>query len=352
MHQKRDYYDILGVSKSASEQEIKKSYRRLALKYHPDRNPGDIEAEESFKEAAEAYEVLRDPEKRQIYDDYGHAGLQGTGFQGFRGFDDIFSSFGDIFENFFGFGRGSRSRRRARKGTDLQYDLKISFLEAAFGKEKEIEVPKVETCHGCGGSGVKPGFQKETCRACEGRGQIVISQGFIRVATTCSRCRGTGEMITHPCKECRGLGRARVAKKVKVKIPAGVDTGMSLRLRGEGERSSNGGPPGDLYVAIHVESHEFFEREEDDVICRVPVSFVDAALGTALEILTLEGSEMMKIPEGTQPGEVLRLNGKGIPRIEGTGRGDQVIIVDVRIPKNLNREQERLLREFAELEGQ
>ncbi|RLC53587.1 MAG: molecular chaperone DnaJ [Candidatus Cloacimonadota bacterium] len=350
MNDKRDYYEILGVNRNVSEEEIKKSYRRLALKYHPDRNPGDRDAEERFKEAAEAYEVLRDPEKRNIYDRYGHAGLQGTGFQGFRGFDDIFSSFGDIFEDFFGFGSGSRSRRRARKGADLQYDLKISFLDAAFGKEKEIEVPKVQTCQSCGGTGVERGFQREACRACGGTGQIVRSQGFMRVATTCSNCGGSGEFITHPCEECRGIGRVQVKKEINVKIPPGVNSGMSLRLSGEGERSSNGGPPGDLYVQIHVEEHEFFERHEDDIICRVPVSFVDAALGTTLEIPTLEGSEKMHIPGGTQPGDMLRLRGKGIPRLRGQGRGDHVVMVDVRIPKNLSKEQEELLREFARME--
>ncbi len=350
MNDKRDYYDILGVNRNASDEDIKKNYRRLALKYHPDRNPGDKEAEERFKEAAEAYEVLRDPEKRQMYDHYGYAGLQGTGFQGFRGFDDIFSSFGDIFEDFFGFGGGSRSRRRASKGADLQYELKISFLDAAFGVEKELEVAKVETCYGCEGSGVEIGFQKEVCRACRGSGQIVRSQGFIRIGTTCPHCGGLGEVITHPCKKCRGTGRIQVTKKINVKIPPGVNSGLSLRLNGKGERSSNGGPPGDLYVQISVEEHDFFKREEDDVICRVPISFVDAALGTTLEIPTLEGSEKLHIPEGTQPGDVLRLRDKGIPRLRGRGRGDQIVILDVRIPTGLSRKQEQLLREFARLE--
>ncbi|MBW2077718.1 MAG: molecular chaperone DnaJ [Deltaproteobacteria bacterium] len=350
MNDKRDYYEILSIPRNASDEEIKKSYRQLAMKYHPDRNPGDKEAEERFKEAAEAYEVLRDPEKREIYDHYGHAGLQGTGFQGFRDFDDIFSSFGDIFEDFFGFGSGFRSRRRARKGADIQYDLKLSFFEASFGAEKEIEVPRLEACQRCDGSGVEPGFQRETCRACGGRGQIVRSQGFIRVATTCSNCGGTGEIITNPCKQCNGTGRVQVKKEINMKIPPGVKTGINLRLSGEGERSPNGGPPGDLYVQIHVEPHEFFEREGDDVICRVPVSFVDAALGTTVEIPTLEGTEKMHIPEGTQPGDILRLRGKGIPGLGGRGRGDQIIVLDVKIPKNMTRDQRELLREFARLE--
>ncbi|MBW1678239.1 MAG: molecular chaperone DnaJ [Deltaproteobacteria bacterium] len=350
MNDKRDCYDILGVSRNASEEEIKKSYRRLALKYHPDRNPGDKEAEERFKEAAEAYEVLRDPEKREIYDHYGHAGLQGTGFHGFKGFDDIFSSFGDIFEDLFGFGGGFRSRRTARKGADLQCKLKLSFLDAALGVEKEIEVPRVETCHSCDGTGVETGFHNETCGACGGKGQIVRSQGFIRVATTCSNCGGTGEIITHPCKECRGIGRVQVKKEINVNVPPGVNTGINLRLRGQGERSSNGGPPGDLYVQISVEGHDFFERQGDDIICRVAVSVVDAALGTTIEIPTLEGTEKMHIPAGTQHGDILRLRGRGIPKMKGQGRGDQIVMVDVRIPTNLNRRQEELLKEFASLE--
>jgi molecular chaperone DnaJ len=246
---------------------------------------------------------LRDPEKPEIFDHYGHAGLQGTGFQGFRGFDDIFSSFGDIFEDFFGFGSGSRSRRRARKGSDLQYDLKICFLDSAFGAEKRIEVPRVEPCQGCDGSGVEHGFQKEVCEVCEGKGQIVRSQGFIHVATTCPNCGGSGEVITHLCKECKGTGRFQVRKEIKIKVPPGVNNCMSLRLSGEGERSYNGGAPGDLYVQIHVKKHEFFEREGDELICRVPVSFVNAALGTTVAIPTLEGTEKMLIPEGTQPGD-------------------------------------------------
>jgi molecular chaperone DnaJ len=350
MNDKRDYYEILGVGRHASDEDIKKNYRRLAMKYHPDRNPGDKEAEEYFKEAAEAYEVLRDPEKRRIYDNYGHAGLQGSGFRGFSGFEDIFSSFGDIFDNFFGFGMGSRPRERSRKGNDLRYDLKISFLEAALGAEKEIEIPRIENCDHCNGSGVEIGFGREVCRSCGGRGKIITSQGLIRIATTCRDCRGSGEVIAHPCEECGGSGRVRVTRKLHVKIPAGVQSGMSLRLNGKGERGDDGAVPGDLYVRIHVEEHEFFKREEDDIICHVPVSFVDAALGVTLEIPTLEGPEKLDIPQGTQPGEVLRLRGRGIPSLRGRGRGDELVVVDVRIPTHLSKRQEQLLREFARLE--
>lgn len=350
MNEKRDYYEVLGIARNASDAEIKTNYRRLALKYHPDRNPGDTHAEERFKEAAEAYEVLRDPEKRRIYDRYGHAGLQGTGFQGFRGFEDIFSSFGDIFEGFLGLGGGSRSHRRVRKGADLQYDLRISFLEAASGVDKVLEVPRVEICPRCNGSGVKPGYHEEACRLCSGMGQVVRSQGFIRVSTPCPECRGSGVVVSHPCDECGGTGSVHVRKKLNVKIPAGVKSDMTLRLSGEGERSHSGGPRGDLYVRIHVDEHEFFERHEDDVICRVPISFVDAALGTTLEIPTLDGYEKIHISEGSQHGDVLRLRGKGFPRLAGLGKGDQVVVLDVRIPTKLSTKQQELLREFAGLE--
>jgi molecular chaperone DnaJ len=348
MTEKRDYYEILGVSRNASDDEIKKSYRRLALKYHPDRNPGDYDAESRFKEATEAYEVLHDPEKRRAYDRYGHEGLEGTGFQGFRGFDDVFSSFGDIFGDFFG--GGTRPRRRASRGADLEYNLTIGFLDAAFGVEKAIDLPVAETCHECHGSGVEPGFQKEVCRTCRGRGQVVRSKGFISIATTCPECAGQGQVVTHPCKRCKGAGREHVMKKIELKIPPGVDSGTTLRLAGKGEPSPSGGPPGDLYIRISVEEHEFFQRQGDDVICRVPVSFVDAALGSTLEIPTLEGTEKVDIPKGTQPGDELRLREKGIPRIHGKGRGDQVIIADVRIPTQLSRREEQLLRELARLE--
>jgi molecular chaperone DnaJ len=348
--QKRDYYEVLGVDRNASDDEIKRSYRRLALKYHPDRNPGDKDAEERFKEAAEAYEVLRDPQRREIYDHYGHEGLQGTGFRGFRGFEDIFSSFGDIFEDFFG--GGFRSRTRMQRGADLRYDLRISFHDAVFGRETEIEVPRFETCDHCSGSGVEPGYERESCRTCGGRGQVTRSQGFFRISTTCPDCRGAGEIITNPCNECKGFGRVEVTKKIKVKIPPGIDTGMRLKLSGEGEAGLNQAPPGDLYVEIFVEPHEFFERDGYDVICRVPISFVQATLGSTLEVPTLENSERVSIAKGTQPGDTLRLHGRGIPRLRGRGRGDQIIVYNVRTPARLSKRQEELLREFEKLENE
>jgi len=346
---KRDYYEILGVPRNASEEEIKKAYRRMALKYHPDRNPGDKEAEEKFKEASEAYEVLRDPKKREIYDFYGHEGLKGTGFTGFRGFDDIFSSFSDIFEEFFGFSPRS-SRRGASPGADLRYDLKITLLDAAFGKETEIEVLKRGRCEVCNGTGAQPGSTPQVCPHCYGRGQISRSHGFFTISPACSFCHGEGRVITTPCKACGGQGWVKKRKKVSLRIPPGVDTGSRLRLRGEGEEGERGGPPGDLYVIIHVEPHEFFEREGDDIICRVPIPFTMAALGGEIEVPTLDGTKRIQIPRGTQPGEIFRLKGEGIPHLNGRGRGDQIIQILVQVPQKLSKEQERLLREFASLE--
>lgn len=351
MSDKRDYYDILGVNRNASGDELKSSYRKLALKYHPDRNPGDQEAEEKFKEAAEAYEVLRDPEKRSIYDQFGHQGLEGSGFSGFGGFEDIFSSFSDIFEDFFGFSTRRRSRTRVQRGADLRYDLSLSFMDAAFGTETTIDIEKMETCSQCHGSGCEPDTQPESCRQCGGVGQVSRSQGFFTVRTTCPTCRGRGQIIPNPCAACRGTGQEMIQKTVSVKIPAGVDHGSRLRLNGEGEAGAQGGPPGDLYVFISVEPHDFFARRNNDVICRIPISFVQATLGDKIAVPTLNGEKTLEIPKGTQPGDVFYFHGDGIPSLRGHGRGDQIIQVDIRTPTHLTKKQEGLLREFAKLES-
>jgi len=352
MGSKRDYYEVLGVARDSGEGDLKTVYRKLALKYHPDRNPGDKEAEEKFKEAAEAYEVLRDVKKRRIYDQYGHEGLEGAGFSGFGGFEDIFSSFGSIFEDFFGFGgAGGRSGSRVQRGSDLRYDLKLGFMEAVFGTETEIDVEKTERCTVCEGSGCEPGTHPENCSHCGGSGQISRSQGFFTVRTTCPRCRGNGQRITHPCGSCSGSGQIVVHKTVSVKIPAGVDTGSRLRLSGEGEAGNYGGPPGDLYVFVHMESHEFFKRDETDVICQVPISFVQAALGDNISVPTLNGEKNLKIPKGTQFGDVFRFRGEGIPSLRYNNRGDQIVQILVKTPTHLSKKQERLLKEFARVES-
>jgi len=351
MSPKRDYYEILGVNRSASENDLKASYRKLALKYHPDRNPGDKEAEDKFKEAAEAYEVLRDPQKRQIYDQYGHQGLEGSGFSGFGGFEDIFSSFSDIFEDFFGFGTGRRSRSSAQRGSDLRYDLSLSFLEAAFGTETEINIEKMEVCPTCSGSACKPGTAPDTCSACHGSGQVTRSQGFFTVRTTCPACRGRGQMITHPCNQCRGTGQILNNKKVSVKIPAGVDSGSRLRLTGEGEAGAYGGPQGDLYVFLNVEAHDFFSRDGTEILCQVEISFVQASLGDKITVPTLNGKKTLKIPKGTQPGDVFRFKGEGIPSLRYGSRGDQIIQVLIKTPTSVTKKQESLLKEFAKLES-
>jgi molecular chaperone DnaJ len=346
---KRDCYEILGVSCNASTEEIKKAYRQMALKYHPDRNPDDKDAEERFKEAAEAYEILRDSNKREIYDTYGYDGLKSTGFQGFRGFDDIFSSFSDIFEDFFGFSPRS-SRRGARSGADLRYDLKISLDDVASGKETEIEIVKRGRCEACDGTGAQPGSEPQVCPQCHGRGQVIRSQGFFSISTTCSYCRGEGRVITNPCKTCGGAGVVKIHKNVSLQIPPGVDTGSRLRLRGEGEAGERGGPAGDLYVIIYVEPHEFFEREGDDIIVRAPLSFATAALGGEIDVPTLNGTKKIQIHKGTQPGAIFRLRGEGIPHLHGRGRGDQIIQAIVQVPHKLTKRQKELLEEFAALE--
>lgn len=350
---KKDYYTVLGVNRSASEEEIKKSYRQMALKFHPDRNPDDKEAEERFKEAAEAYEILRDSEKRQIYDTYGHEGLNRTGFGGFSGFEDIFSSFGDIFEDVFGFGSGrTRSRTAARPGDDFRYDLDISFMEAAFGTDTEIEVAKFEKCKECGGTGSEKGTNPIVCPTCHGSGQVTRSTGFLNISSTCPQCHGAGRIITNPCKNCRGTGKSKAIKPLQIKIPPGVETGSRLRLRGEGGEGIFGGSPGDLYVFLNVQPHELFERRGNDVICQAQVSMTQAALGANIEVPTLEGTEKIKIPKGTQHGKIFKLKGKGIPHLKGFGRGDQLIQTTIKIPTDLTKKEEGILKEFASLRGE
>ncbi len=347
---KRDYYDILGVPRQSGEDDIKKAYRKLALKYHPDRNPGNQDAEERFKEAAEAYEVLHDPQKRRVYDAYGHDGLRGTGFSGFSGFDDIFSSFGDIFQEFFAFGGQSRRRTAARPGDDLIYGMKLSFDEAVFGTEKQIEIETFVNCSSCRGSGAEPGTHESTCPACQGAGQVVQSQGFFRISTTCVRCQGTGRVLVSPCRACQGQGRVRQKKTVPVKVPAGVDSGTRLRLRGEGEGGYRGGVPGDLYVKLDVEPHPRLERDGDNLYCKISISFLQAIVGDTVEIPSLDGAKSMPIPSGTQPGAVIRFPGDGVPRLRGIGRGDLFVEVEVKIPKRVTPRQEEILREFMEIE--
>lgn len=351
---KRDYYEILGVPRDASEDQIKKAYRKLALQYHPDRNPGEKAAEENFKEAAEAYEVLRDPEKRNLYDRFGHEGLRNTGFRGFTSFDEIFSSFSSIFEDFFDFGPrgGRRSRRGAVRGDDLRYDLSISLEDAERGKTQEIELQKEENCETCKGAGHPESSPPERCPQCGGSGQVRHTQGFFTLATTCSRCQGQGVHFRELCKTCRGKGRILKAKTVTLKIPPGVDSGSKLRLTGEGAPGMYGGPPGDLYVVLHVESHEFFEREGDDLLCQIPISFTQAALGAEIEVPTLGGTEMLAIPKGTQTGDVLRIRKQGMPSLRTGRKGDLVTHIFVRTPTNLTEEEEDLLRRFSKVHGE
>lgn len=348
MQSRKDYYQILGVDRTATEQEIKSAYRKLALKYHPDRNPGNKEAEERFKEAAEAYSVLGDPEKRRMYDQYGHVGAQ----PGFSGFDsDLFADFSDILGDFFGFGDifGSTRRRRsyAQRGADLRYDLRISLREAAFGTKTKIKVPRQETCPACSGTGAGWGAGPVDCPTCNGRGQLRYQQGFFTISRTCNRCQGMGKIIKDPCPECRGQGRVRREKIIEVKIPAGIESGTRLRVPGEGEAGSRGGPHGDLYVVVYVDEDPVFRREDGNLYCQVPISITQAVLGDEITVPTLEGEEKLKIPEGTQSGSTFRLAGHGLPRLGSSSRGDLFVTVNVVIPTKLTKEQRRLFEELA-----
>jgi molecular chaperone DnaJ len=341
----RDYYEVLGVPRNASEQEVKSAYRKLALKHHPDRNPGDRQAEERFKEAAEAYGVLGDPEKRRRYDAYGHAGVGGAA----AGFDPtIFADFSDILGDFFGFGDVFGRRRGPRRGSDLRYNLEISFEEAAFGTETQIRIPRAEACPECSGSGAAAGTKPTTCPTCRGAGQVTFQQGFFSVARTCSHCRGAGRIVAEPCKKCDGAGHVAAERTLQIKIPPGVDSGSQLRIGGEGEAGALGGPPGDLYVVLRVAEHEFFKRDGTNLFCEMPVSVPQAALGATLEVPTLGGGKTrLAVPEGTQSGTVLRVKGQGIPALGGRGRGDLHVLVRVVVPKHLSSEQRRLFEQLA-----
>ncbi len=342
---KRDYYEVLGVPRNASEADIKKAYRRLAMKYHPDRNPGP-EGEQKFKEAKQAYEILTDARKRSAYDQFGHAGVDAEGGFGqgpAGGFGDIF---GDVFGDIFGGGRGGG--RRVHRGADLRYDLNLSLEDAVAGKEVKIRIPTLVECHHCGGSGAKPGTKPRTCTTCNGLGQVRMQQGFFSIQQTCPQCRGTGTRIEDPCVHCRGQGRVQEQKTLSVKVPPGVDTGDRIRLAGEGEPGEQGGPPGDLYVQIAVERHPIFTREDNHLFCEVPIGFVTAALGGEMEVPTLDGKVMLKIPAGTQTGKMFRVRGKGVKPVRGGAIGDLICRVLVETPVNLTERQKELLREFDE----
>ena len=350
---RRDYYEVLGVGHNATEQEIKRAYRRLAIKYHPDKNPGDKGAEERFKEAAEAYSVLGDPKKRALYDRYGHSGF-GPG-ERFTGFDEsIFADFSDILGDFLGLGDifGTRTRRRpvAEPGADLRYNLEVTFEEAAHGVETKIKIPRLHRCEYCGGSGDASGKGPAICPLCQGSGQLYYQQGFFRISRTCSQCQGSGQVIKDPCSYCKGTGRRRKEKSLSVKIPAGVDNGTHLRIHGEGEAGVRGGQPGDLYVVIHIKPHTFFNRQGKDLYCEIPITFSQAALGGEIEVPTLNGRVKLRLPAGTQAGTMFKLKGKGIKDIHGYGRGDQFVKVLLHTPTHLTREQKELFRKLAATE--
>ena len=350
---KRDYYEVLGVSRSASDSDIKSAYRKLAMQYHPDRNPGDKTAEDRFKESAEAYSVLADRDKRAAYDRFGHAGLGGAAGGGFdpsvfAGFEDIFGGLGDI----FGFGDmfgGGRRRGGPQRGSDLRYDLEITFAEAARGVETTIQIPRLEPCENCKGSGAAAGSGPTRCPQCQGRGQLRYQQGFFVVSRTCGQCGGSGSTITNPCGECRGTGHVTKDRKLTVKIPAGIAGGQRLRLYGEGEAGAQGGPAGDLYVVVQVQDHEFLRREGDDLFCEVAVDFSTLALGGAIKVPTIDGEEPLSIPDGTDAGAIFRLRGKGVPNVSGRGRGDLHVMVQAKTPKKLTKEQKAAIQQLAKV---
>ena len=355
---KRDFYDVLGVQKNASHDELQSAYRKLAVKYHPDKNPGDKSAEDKFKEASEAYGILSDQEKKQNYDNFGHAafeggsGRQGGGFSGFGGAD-----FSDIFEDFFGdFGGGGRSNSRrnsSNRGSDLRYDLSISLEEAFEGKKQDIKFSTTEKCNSCKGNGSRPGSSPDRCSTCGGNGKVRSNQGFFTVQQTCPRCAGSGEEITDPCTNCNGLGSKQTSKKLSVTIPKGVDDGTRIRLAGKGEAGTKGGTSGDLYLFINVHSHDLFKRSDENLFFEFPISIADAALGTTIEIPTIDGGRAkIKIPDGTQSGKQFRLKGKGMPYIRGSGNGDLYVQVNTEVPISLNKAQKELLEKFREIENE
>ena len=347
---KRDYYEVLGVTRTVTEVELKSTYRRLALQYHPDRNPNNPDAEEKFKEVGEAYSVLADADKRAAYDRYGHAGLGGGGGQG-GGFDaSVIQDFGDIFGEFFGFGDaiggGGRRRSRVQRGADLREDLTLEFEQAFFGTETKVMVRRHEACEECRGSGSAPGKGPTTCRSCNGRGQVRYQQGFFSIARTCPACQGTGSVITDPCAKCKGEGRVLKQRTVEAKVPAGVEDGTRIRFAGGGEVGQFGGPAGDLYIVLHVKEHPFFAREGNDLHCVVPISVTQAAMGAEIRVPTMDGEHALKVPDGTQPGAVFRIRHKGVPVLNGHGKGDLYVEVRVQVPTRLNKRQRELLQEL------
>ena len=351
MAAKRDYYEVLGVARTSSSAEIKKAFRTLAMKHHPDKNPGDKDSESQFKEVAEAYEILGDEQKRQMYDRFGHDGLRGAGLNaGFSSADEVFTHFTDIFGDLFGMGGSGGRRRGPRRGPDLEYPLTIDFLEAAKGCEKEIQVPKHAACVECTGSGAAPGSQPQVCGTCRGAGEVVQAQMFLRIRATCPTCAGNGKVVRDPCKACGGSGHTRVSEKLKVTIPAGVDEGMQLRLQGKGDAGDTGAPAGDLYITMRIAEHEIFGRDGVNVLCQVPISFATACLGGNVSIPTIDGEENITLERGTPSGKVITLRGKGIPSLSGRGRGDQLVQVVVAVPRTLSPKEEDLIRQLASIQ--